>query len=88
MRSLSAGEARENFAEIVNEAAYGSTRTVLLKHKKPVAAVVPIADLELLQTLEDLIDVHEAKVALDETRAVGTKPLDQLIAELEAQPAS
>lgn len=86
MRSLSAGEARDNFAEIVNEAAYGSTRTVLLKHKKPVAAVVPIADLELLQALEDLIDVHEAKLALDEARAVGTKPLDQLMAELEAQP--
>ena len=86
MRNLSAGEAREHFAEIVNEAAYGATRTVLLKHKKPVAAVVPIADLELLLALEDLVDVHEAKAALDEARAMGTKPLDQLMAELEVQP--
>lgn len=88
MRNLSAGEARENFAEIVNEAAYGATRTVLLKHKKPVAAVVPIADLELLQALEELIDVHEAKAALDEARVIGTKPLDQLMAELDDQPGS
>ena len=82
MRNLSAGEARENFAEIVNEAAYGATRTVLLKHKKPVAAVVPIADLELLQALEDLIDIHEAKAALEEAQSSGTKALDHLMAEL------
>jgi prevent-host-death family protein len=87
VRNLNAGQAREQFAEIVNEAAYGATRTVLLKHKKPVAAVVPIADLELLQALEDLIDLHEAKVALDEARAKGTKPLDQLMAELEDRSA-
>jgi prevent-host-death family protein len=87
MRNLNAGQAREHFAEIVNEAAYGATRTVLLKHKKPVAAVVPIADLELLQALEDLIDVHEAKAALDEARATGTRPLDRLMAELEDRSA-
>lgn len=86
MRRLSAGEARANFAEIVNEAAYGATRTLLMKHKKPVAAVVPIADVELLRALEDLIDVNEAKAALDEARAIGTKPLDRLMAELDDQP--
>jgi prevent-host-death family protein len=83
LRNLNAAEARQHFAEIVNEAAYGATRTVLLKHRRPVAAVVPIADLELLQALEDLIDVHEAKAALDEARASGTKPLASLLAELE-----
>ena len=83
MRNLNAGEARERFAEIVNEAAYGATRTVLLKHRKPVVAVVPIADLELLQALEDLIGVQEAKAALDEARASGTKPVASLMAELE-----
>ena len=53
----------------------------------PLTAVVPIADLELLQALEDLIDVHEAKAALDEARATGTKPLDRLMAELEDRSA-
>jgi prevent-host-death family protein len=86
VRSLSAGEARERLAEIVEEAAHSATRTVLLEHRKPVAAVVPIADLELLQALEDLIDVHEAKAALEEARQSGTRPLAALLAELEAPP--
>ena len=83
MRNLSAGEARERFAEIVNEAAYASTRTVLVKHKRAVAAIVPIADLELLQALEAMIDLKEAKTAIEEARQKGTKPLAQLLAELE-----
>jgi prevent-host-death family protein len=81
-RTFNTGEARENFAEIINQAAYGATRTVVCKHKKPVAAVVPIADLELLQEIECLIDVNEAKQALEEAKREGMKPLDQLIAEL------
>lgn len=84
MRSLNAGEARERLAEIVDEAAHGATRTILLDQRGPVAAVVPIADLELLETLENLIDVHEASAALAESRLSGTKPLAVLLAELEA----
>ena len=34
-RKLGAGEARERFADIVNEAAYRETRTVLCRHSKP-----------------------------------------------------
>ena len=84
MRSLGAGEACERLAEIVDDAAHGAMRTVLLDQHGPVAAVVPIADLELLETLENLIDVHEASAALTETRQSGSKPLAALLAELEA----
>jgi prevent-host-death family protein len=45
MRKLSAGDARERFAEIVNEAAYADKRTVITRHGKEVAAIVPITDL-------------------------------------------
>jgi prevent-host-death family protein len=83
MPTISLGKARENFAEIVNEAAYGGIRTVLHKHTKPVAAVIPIADLELLQELERLIDVNDAKAALIEANEKGMKPLSDLMAELE-----
>ena len=41
------------------------------------AAVVPIADLELSQALEDRIDVHEARAALHEAQATATKPLNR-----------
>jgi prevent-host-death family protein len=45
MRKLSTGDARERFAEIVNEAAYADKRTVITRRGKEVAAVVPITDL-------------------------------------------
>jgi prevent-host-death family protein len=81
---MNAGEASERFAEIVSKAAYGATRTVLMKHQKPVAAVLPIADLDLLHEVEDLIDVHEAKAALDEVGATRTKSLASVMAVREA----
>lgn len=46
MRKLSTGEARENFADVVNDAAYGAKRTVITRHGKEIAAVVPVSDLQ------------------------------------------
>ena len=37
---------------------------VLTRHGKRIAAVVPIKDLELLESLEDAIDLDEARAAL------------------------
>jgi len=46
MRRISTGDARERFAEIVSEAAFADKRTLITRHGKEVAAVVPIADLD------------------------------------------
>lgn len=43
---MSTVEARENFAELINRAAYGKDRIVLTRRGKPLAAVVSIADFE------------------------------------------
>ena len=48
----------------VNRAAFGGERVVLTRHGKRVAAVVPIADLELLESLEDAVDLEEARDVL------------------------
>jgi prevent-host-death family protein len=69
MRQYTTGEARDRFAEVVNEAAYGAHRVLLTRHGKTVAAVVPMADLELLNELERIIDVEEAHKALVEANA-------------------
>lgn len=45
---MSTVEARENFAELINCAAYGKKRIVLTRRGKPLAAVVSIADFEQL----------------------------------------
>jgi prevent-host-death family protein len=66
MPALTASSARQNFSDIVNRAAYGGERIILHRRKKPVAAVVPIADLELIEELEDEFDIKAARKALKE----------------------
>lgn len=78
MRKLTTGEARDRFADVVNEAAFGDKRVVITRHGKDVAAVVPMADLELLHELERLIDVEEARAALAEAKASGMTTLAKL----------
>jgi prevent-host-death family protein len=48
MRRMSTGDARSRFAEIIKEAAIESQRTVITRHGKEIAAVVPIEDVQEL----------------------------------------
>jgi len=64
---LTASTARQNFSDIVNRAAYGGERIIVHRRKKPVAAVIPIEDLEFLEKLEDEIDLRAAREALKES---------------------
>ena len=51
-----ASTARSQFADIVSRAEYAGERTVVHRRNKPVAAVVPIEDLELIERCEDELD--------------------------------
>jgi prevent-host-death family protein len=82
MRQYTTGEARERFSEVVNEAAYGAKRVVLTRHGKNIAAVVPIADLDLLNEIERIIDVKEAGKALVEAQS-GSITLEELKKKLK-----
>ena len=66
MARMEASEARENFATILNEVAFGGKRILVHRHGKAVAAVVPIEDVELLEALEDKMDLKAARKALAE----------------------
>ena len=61
MTKLDVTKARQAFAETVNQVAYKGERVLIQKHGKPVAALVPVADLELIEWMEDQIDVEEAR---------------------------
>jgi prevent-host-death family protein len=61
-----ASTARANFADIVNQAEYAGERTIVHRRKKPVAAVVPIEDLELIERYEDELDARLIKKARKE----------------------
>jgi prevent-host-death family protein len=62
--SVSVSEAREEFADLVNRAAYGRERVLVSRRGRAVAAIVPIEDVELLERLEDERDLAEARAAL------------------------
>lgn len=67
---ISTAKARDQFSDIINRARYRGERIILTRRGKPVAAVVPIEDLEVLEKMEDRIDVEEAekRLASDEPR--------------------
>lgn len=59
MLKMSTVEARENFSEMINQAAYGNERVVLTRRGKPLVAVV---SLQSLRNLETAIESEEAVV--------------------------
>ncbi len=65
-KSLTASAARARFAELVNRAEYAGERTIVHRRKKPVAALVPIEDLELIERYEDELDRQLIKKARKE----------------------
>jgi len=52
MSQFTMGEARVRFAELVNRAAYGKDRVILTRRGRPIAAVVPIEDLDTPRSAE------------------------------------
>lgn len=82
MKKVSAAEARNEFADLVNQASFGKERIVLTRHGRDLAALVPIEDLELLEQLEDRLDLEAARAALREAESTGTTPWAQIKADL------
>ena len=82
MSRMNASEARHEFAEVINRAAYRGERIVLHRRGKDVAAIISLEDLELLERLEDENDLKAARAALRETEKKGAKKISELMEEL------
>jgi prevent-host-death family protein len=72
-------DVRNTFSEYLNRASYQGERIVIERRGKPVAALISMEDLELLNALEDQADVKAAKKARKEKGGV---PLEQIKARL------
>ncbi len=87
MEQLTASEARKDFAEILNKVAYGGERIVLHRRGKRIAAIIPVAELELLERMireeEDRIDRAVVRKAKREIAKEGTIPWEQVKQELD-----
>jgi prevent-host-death family protein len=79
---MSTGEVRQQFSELVNRSGYGGERIVLTRRGRDLAALVSMADLELLQKLEDVMDAADVRAALRETQEEGAISWEELKAEL------
>lgn len=66
MKTLTATEAREGFADALADAAYRHERVLVTKQGKPVAALISYEDLQLLEALEEQADIAAADRALAE----------------------
>ncbi len=74
--------ARQHFSELVNRVAYGKDRILLTRRNRPLAAVVPIEDVALLEQMEDRDDLKAARAAIREVKRKGTIPWTRIKKEL------
>lgn len=86
MTTISAEEARNQFADLINRAAYGHERTVVTRRGKRVAAIVSVEDLELLEAivdeLEDRTDAEYCRKALENLDLGQTVPWENIKSDL------
>ena len=85
MTELSIAEAREQFSEAINRAAYGKERIFVTRRGRRLAVIVPVEDIEALEAIEDRIDLEEAAKARAEAKEKGTISWEALKAELELE---
>ena len=60
MLKMSTVEARENFSEMINQAAYGNQRVLLTRRGKPLVAVLSLQELTMLENKGMLMKSGEA----------------------------
>ena len=62
--AVSTSEARRSFSDLLGRARYVHERFHITRKGQPVAAIVPLDDLEAMQALEDAMDVKAARESL------------------------
>ncbi len=81
LKKISTADARKELANIINQVAFGNDAFVLTRRGEPIAAIVSMKDLKLLQDLEDQIDIEAAWDAKKE--AGESIPWEELKKELD-----
>ena len=79
---VSVSEARETFADLVNRVAYRNERVLVTRRGRPIAAIIPIEQVEFLERAEDEYDLRMADEALKELEHTSAIPWEQVEAEL------
>ncbi|MGD8981266.1 MAG: type II toxin-antitoxin system Phd/YefM family antitoxin [Desulfobacterales bacterium] len=81
LKKITTADARKKFSNIINQVAFGNESFVLTRRGEPIAAIVSMKELKLLQELEDRIDIEDAWKAKNEPGE--PIPWEELKKELE-----
>jgi prevent-host-death family protein len=85
MDTVTATELKNRIGETIDEVEFRGKRVILARKGHPAAAIIPIADLRLLEELEDRLDVEEIERVLADPDEQWT-PLTEVLAEAERLP--
>jgi len=81
LKKITTADARKKFANLVNQVAFGNDSFILTRRGEPIAAIISMKELKLLQDLEDQLDIEDAWEAKKE--AGESIPWEELKKELE-----
>jgi prevent-host-death family protein len=85
MSPVTMADLRRDLARVVNSVAFGKERVIVERHGKPLVAVVPLGDLELLEEFEDRLLAEKCERVLNDPDEEWI-PWEQAKAELDAEP--
>jgi len=85
MTTVSATELKNRIGETLDEVQFRNSRVILARRGRPAAAIIPIADLRLLEELEDRLDAEEIERVLADPDEEWTSLAD-VLAEAESLP--
>ncbi|MBU1168189.1 MAG: type II toxin-antitoxin system Phd/YefM family antitoxin [Proteobacteria bacterium] len=81
LNKISTADARKKFSNILNRVAYADESFVLTRRGEPIAAIVSMRELNMLQEIEDRVDIEDAWKAKNEPGE--PIPWEELKKELE-----
>ncbi len=81
LNKITTADARKKFSNLINRVAFGDESFVLTRRGEPIAALVSMKELKLLQEIEDKMDIDDAWKARSEPGE--PIPWEELKKELE-----
>jgi len=78
MVKIEATAARSGLSDLLSQVQYGSERVIIERRGRDAAALISMADLRLLELLEDTVDIEAARQALENPKHKVRVPLDEV----------
>jgi prevent-host-death family protein len=77
MTHISVMKAHDTFSDLIDRVALLKERVTISRQGKPIAVLVPLEDLKLIEELEDKMDIRDAREALKEPGGITLEELEK-----------